>query len=102
MTCTVWRTSGTTAASSVPGLSNWPRRRCAEDPGLESLTAYAEDSGEGRWTVLEGVERGVNVGVLSQALFARFTSRQDDPFAMRMIAALRNQFGGHAVRPADR
>ncbi len=70
----------------------------AKDPRLDSLKGYADDSGEGRWTVLEAVERGVNVSVLSQALFARFTSREENPFSMRMIAALRNEFGGHAVK----
>lgn len=74
-------------------------RAFANDPGLRALRAYVDDSGEGRWTVLEAVERGVNVSVLAEALFARFTSREDDPFAMRFIAALRNEFGGHAVKP---
>ena len=68
------------------------------DPKLDGLKAYVDDSGEGRWTVLEAVERGVNVSVLSQALFARFTSREENPFSMRVIAALRNEFGGHAVQ----
>lgn len=70
----------------------------AADPKLDELQAYVDDSGEGRWTVLEAVERGVNVGVLAQALFARFTSREDNAFSMRVIAALRNEFGGHAVK----
>jgi len=70
----------------------------AKDPKLESLRGYAEDSGEGRWTVIEAVERGVAVPSIAQALFARFTSREADSFAMRVIAALRNEFGGHAVR----
>ncbi len=68
------------------------------DPHLENLKGYVDDSGEGRWTVLEGVERGVNVGVLAQSLFARFTSREEDAFSMRVIAALRKEFGGHAVK----
>ncbi|MCC6381357.1 MAG: decarboxylating 6-phosphogluconate dehydrogenase [Dehalococcoidia bacterium] len=71
-----------------------------KDPRLDQLAGYVQDSGEGRWTVLEGVERGVNVQVLAQALFARFTSRDEKAFAMRLIAALRNEFGGHPVRPA--
>lgn len=70
----------------------------AADPKLDKLEAYVDDSGEGRWTVIEAVERGVNVGVLAQALFARFTSREDNAFSMRVIAALRNEFGGHAVK----
>lgn len=69
------------------------------DPKLEKLKGYVDDSGEGRWTVLEAVERGVNVNVLAASLFARFTSREEDPFAMRFIAALRNEFGGHAIKP---
>ncbi len=69
-----------------------------KDSELEGLKAYVDDSGEGRWTVLEAVERGVNVGVLSQSLFARFSSREDNAFSMRVIAALRNEFGGHAVK----
>jgi 6-phosphogluconate dehydrogenase len=73
-------------------------RALAADPALEGLSAHVEDSGEGRWTVLEGVERGVNVSTLAGALFARFTSRQDEPFAMRLVAALRKEFGGHATQ----
>ena len=69
-----------------------------KDATLESLQGYVDDSGEGRWTVLEAVERGVAAGVISQALFARFTSREENSFAMRVIAALRNEFGGHAVQ----
>jgi 6-phosphogluconate dehydrogenase len=74
----------------------------AKDPTLAGLKSYVDDSGEGRWTVLEGVERGVNVSVLAQSLFARFTSRQENPFALRMVAALRNEFGGHAVKRSGR
>ena len=73
-------------------------RAFEHDPHLEQLRGYVDDSGEGRWTVIEGVERGVNVGVLSQSLFARFTSRDNNPFSMRVIAALRNEFGGHPVK----
>ena len=69
-----------------------------KDAKLDHLKGYVDDSGEGRWTVLEGVERGVDVSVLSRALFARFTSRQENPFALRVVAALRNEFGGHAVK----
>jgi 6-phosphogluconate dehydrogenase len=69
-----------------------------KDQRLTNIKGYVDDSGEGRWTVLEGVERGVNVGVLAQSLFARFTSREEDSFSMRVIAALRNEFGGHAVK----
>ena len=68
------------------------------DPHLKELRGYVDDSGEGRWTVLEAVERGVPAPAISSALFARFASRDDNSFAMRVIAALRNEFGGHAVK----
>ncbi len=73
-------------------------RALAKDPQLEGLRAYVDDSGEGRWTVLEAVERGVPAGVIAQSLFARFSSRDDNSLGMRLIAALRNEFGGHAVQ----
>jgi 6-phosphogluconate dehydrogenase len=69
-----------------------------QDPGLESIRGYVEDSGEGRWTVLEAVRSGVPVPTIAHSLFARFDSRDDDPFAMKLIAALRQQFGGHGVK----
>ena len=69
-----------------------------KDPELSGLTGYVDDSGEGRWTVLEGVERGVPVGVIAQSLFSRFSSRDNNAFGMRVIAALRNEFGGHAIQ----
>ena len=71
-----------------------------KDPSLEHLKAYVDDSGEGRWTVNEAIERSVPVPVIAQSLFARFDSRDDNSFAMRYIAALRNEFGGHAVKEA--
>jgi 6-phosphogluconate dehydrogenase len=70
------------------------------DPHLEQLRGYAQDSGEGRWTVQAAVDHAVPLPVITAALFARFGSRQDDSPAMKMIAALRNQFGGHAVTSA--
>jgi 6-phosphogluconate dehydrogenase len=73
----------------------------AEDPGLESLQAYVEDSGEGRWTVQESVELAVPAPVITLSLQQRFRSRQDQPFGARLLAALRNQFGGHAVRRSE-
>ena len=73
-------------------------RALEEDPGLTLLEGYAEDSGEGRWTVEEAVRLAVPAPAISAALFARFTSRQDESPAMKVIAALRQQFGGHAVR----
>jgi 6-phosphogluconate dehydrogenase len=71
-----------------------------KDPGLASVTGYAEDSGEGRWTVEEAIANAVPVPAISAALFARFASRQDDSPAMKAIATLRNQFGGHEVKSA--
>ncbi|HET6836186.1 MAG TPA: decarboxylating 6-phosphogluconate dehydrogenase [Acidimicrobiales bacterium] len=68
-------------------------------PDLKGIAGVAEDSGEGRWTVQEAIERGVATPVISAALFARFVSQQDDSIAMKVIAALRNQFGGHAILP---
>jgi len=74
-----------------------------EDPGLSQVAGYVEDSGEGRWTVEEAIANEVPAPVITAALFARFASRQDDSPAMQMVAALRSQFGGHAVRrPGDR
>src|SRR2546428_856411 len=75
-------------------------RALKEDPALASLEAYVEDSGEGRWTLHEAVDRAVPLPVLSAALFTRFRSRDRDPFGERLLAALRNQFGGHAVKKA--
>jgi 6-phosphogluconate dehydrogenase len=75
-------------------------RAFAEDPNLDKLKGYVEDSGEGRWTVDAAVALGVPATVLAYSLFARFTSRRDNSFAMRVLSALRNQFGGHAVKTA--
>ena len=75
-------------------------RALAEDPKLAHLRAYVEDSGEGRWTLQEAIDRSVPMPVLTASLFTRFRSRQDNPFAERLLAALRNQFGGHAVKQA--
>ena len=75
-------------------------RALDDDEHLNELRGYAEDSGEGRWTVQAAVDHAVPLPVITAALFARFASRQDDSPAMKMIAALRNQFGGHAVTSA--
>jgi 6-phosphogluconate dehydrogenase len=72
-------------------------RALQQTPDFDGIAGVAEDSGEGRWTVQEAVERGVATPVISAALFARFVSQQEDSIAMKAIAALRNQFGGHAV-----
>ena len=71
-----------------------------DDPGLASIRGYADDSGEGRWTVEAGIEHAVPTPAITAALYARFVSRQDDSPAMKAIAAMRNQFGGHAVHTA--
>ena len=69
-----------------------------QDPELASIKGYVEDSGEGRWTVEEAIEKSVPVPVLMCSLFARFASREEDSFSAKVIAALRNEFGGHAVK----
>ncbi|WP_309615015.1 phosphogluconate dehydrogenase (NAD(+)-dependent, decarboxylating) [Salinibacterium sp.] len=69
-----------------------------EDPEFQHISGYVEDSGEGRWTVHDALDRGVAVPTISAAIFARFVSRQKDSASMKAVAALRNQFGGHAVR----
>jgi 6-phosphogluconate dehydrogenase len=69
-----------------------------EDPELSKISGYAEDSGEGRWTVQAGIDNGVATPAITAALFARFVSQQEDAPAMKAVAAMRNQFGGHATR----
>jgi len=71
-----------------------------QDPGLGAIDDWVEDSGEGRWTVDEAIDLAVPAPVISAALFARFASRQGESPAMKAVAALRQQFGGHAVKPA--
>src|SRR6188768_2869052 len=68
-----------------------------DDAGLSKIRGYADDSGEGRWTVEAGIENAVATPAITAALYARFVSRQDDSPAMKAVAAMRNQFGGHAV-----
>jgi 6-phosphogluconate dehydrogenase len=69
----------------------------AKDPDLEKLSGWVEDSGEGRWTLEEGIRNSVPLPALAAALFARFSSRESDAFSNRMLAALRQEFGGHPV-----
>ena len=88
-----WR-NGSVVRSWLLDLAD---RALVDDPTLHELKGYANDSGEGRWTVEEGIRLAVPTPVISASLYARFVSRQDDSPAMKMIAALRNQFGGHAV-----
>ncbi|ABP52489.1 6-phosphogluconate dehydrogenase (decarboxylating) [Salinispora tropica CNB-440] len=89
-----WR-EGTVVRSWLLDLLD---RALDEDPKLAELSPYTEDTGEGRWTVDEAVRLAVPMNVIAAALFARFASRQDDSPAMKAVAALRQQFGGHAVR----
>lgn len=76
-------------------------RAFAEDPSLEKIRGYVDDSGEGRWTVNEAVDLGVAAPVITASLFKRFQSRDPDEFSDRVLAALRQQFGGHAVKKVD-
>jgi len=69
-----------------------------EDPNLTHIKPYVEDSGEGRWTVFESINEDVAAPVISLSLMMRFISRQDDSYSFKMLAALRNQFGGHAIK----
>ncbi|GIK61636.1 MAG: decarboxylating 6-phosphogluconate dehydrogenase [Ignavibacteriota bacterium] len=69
-----------------------------DDPKLEKIKGFVQDSGEGRWTVQTAIDLGVPAHIITSSLFNRFQSRQDDSFAMKMLAALRNEFGGHAVK----
>ena len=71
-----------------------------KDPQLSQISGYVEDSGEGRWTVQQAIDSGVSAPVIALSLFQRFVSRQKDPFSFRVLAALRNEFGGHAVAKA--
>jgi 6-phosphogluconate dehydrogenase len=73
-----------------------------KDPGLERISGFVEDSGEGRWTVETAIDQGTPAPAIATALFNRFASRREDTFANRMIAALRHEFGGHAVQPRER
>jgi 6-phosphogluconate dehydrogenase len=70
----------------------------AKDPGLEKIAGYVEDTGEGRWTVQQAIEHSVPMPVIAMSLFMRFRSRQSDSFGGKVLAALRNEFGGHAVK----
>lgn len=69
-----------------------------ENPNLDGLKGYVQDSGEGRWTLVDAIDQSVPVPTLAAALFTRFRSRQDESFAEKMLAAMRNAFGGHAVK----
>ena len=73
----------------------------SKNPGLDGIKPYVADSGEGRWTVAEAIDQNVPAPVITLSLQQRFRSRQDGPFGVKMLAALRNQFGGHAVRRTE-
>ena len=92
-----WR-EGTVVRSWLLDLLD---RALQEDPDLSDIRGYAEDSGEGRWTVQAAVDHAVPMPAISAALFARFASRTEDSPAMKVVAALRRQFGGHAVRASE-
>jgi 6-phosphogluconate dehydrogenase len=72
-----------------------------EDQELSSIEGWVADSGEGRWTVFEAIDQDVPAPVITQSLLMRFVSRQDDSYAARLLAAMRNQFGGHTVKKRD-
>jgi 6-phosphogluconate dehydrogenase len=93
----VWR-HGSVVRSWLLDLA---ARALAESPRLTAIEGYVEDSGEGRWTLAEGIDRAVPLPVLAAALFTRFRSRESNPFGERLLAALRQQFGGHAVKNAS-
>ena len=92
----VWR-QGSVVRSWLLDLAD---RAFNKDPELKELKAYVDDSGEGRWTVNEAINYAVPVPTIAASLFARFASRQENSFGLRVLAALRNEFGGHAVKKA--
>jgi 6-phosphogluconate dehydrogenase len=94
----VWR-RGSVVRSWLLDLT---ARALQNDPGLESVDAYIEDSGEGRWTLGYAIDNAIPVPTIATALFSRFASRQDVSFAGKVIAALRREFGGHAIREVKR
>jgi 6-phosphogluconate dehydrogenase len=94
--CSLWN-QGSVVRSWLLELAE---RAFEKDASLASVRGYVEDSGEGRWTVLEAIEEDVPANAIAGSLFARFASRQDDSFAMKVIAALRGEFGGHAIKEA--
>jgi 6-phosphogluconate dehydrogenase len=94
--CSLWN-QGSVVRSWLLELAE---RAFEKDANLDTIQGYVEDSGEGRWTVLEAIEEDVAANVIAGSLFARFTSRQPDSFSMKVLAALRGQFGGHAIKEA--
>jgi 6-phosphogluconate dehydrogenase len=94
--CSLWN-QGSVVRSWLLELAE---RAFEKDPSLDGIQGYVEDSGEGRWTVLEAIDEDVPASVIAASLFARFSSRQPDAFSMKVLAALRGQFGGHAIKEA--
>lgn len=86
-------------------IRSWLLELCAsafaKDPDLNEIRGYVEDSGEGRWTIMEAIDKNVPAPALTLALMIRFRSRQQDSFSAKVIAALRNEFGGHGVKKKD-
>ena len=95
--CEVWR-HGSVVRSWLLDLAADAFKK---DPELDSIKGWVEDSGEGRWTVMESIDHAVPAPVIALSLYLRFRSRQVDSFSMKVLAALRNEFGGHAVKTAD-
>ncbi len=93
-TCELWR-HGSVVRSWLLDLA---ADAFSKDPNLDQIRGYVEDSGEGRWTVMESIEHAVPAPVIALSLYLRFRSRQDDSFSMKVLAALRNEFGGHAIQ----
>ena len=93
--CDLWQ-HGSVVRSWLLGLA---ADALAKDPNLDQITGYVEDSGEGRWTVMESIDHAVPAPVIALSLYMRFRSRQPDSFSGKVLAALRNEFGGHAVHP---
>jgi 6-phosphogluconate dehydrogenase len=92
-----WR-SGTVLRSWLLDLT---ARALEADPELPGIEGYVADSGEGRWTIKEAIDLDVPAPVITMSLFARFSSRGNGDYAARLLAAMRNQFGGHEVKKAD-
>ncbi|MDA0747786.1 MAG: 6-phosphogluconate dehydrogenase, partial [bacterium] len=90
----VWR-HGSVVRSWLLDLA---ARALEENPDLEGIAPYVSDSGEGRWTVAEAIDLDVSAPVITLSLMERFRSRDENAFADRLLAALRNQFGGHAIK----
>ena len=94
----VWR-HGSVVRSWLLDLA---ARAFENDPGLEDIAPYVDDSGEGRWTLTYSIDNAIPIPTIATALFARFASRQDASFAAKVIAALRHEFGGHSIHEAER